>query len=61
MMIMLGFDPDELAVGESDQVGLSPEPGETYIDMQITQGVEIANPRKEYRRMIEDPTDSEVE
>lgn len=61
MLIMLGFDPDELAAEESDQADLSTEPGGTYIDMQITYGVEVANPRKEYRRMIEEPTDSEEE
>ncbi|MBD2232087.1 hypothetical protein [Phormidium tenue] len=61
MLIMLGFDPDELAVEESDQADLSIEPSDTYLEMQITQGVEVANPRKEYRRMIEEPTDAEEE
>lgn len=61
MMIMLGFDPAELALSESGQADLSAELGETYIEMEITHGVEVANPRKEYRRMIEEPTDSEEE
>lgn len=61
MLIMLGFDPDELAMEESDQADLSTAPGDESVEVQIIQGVEVANPREEYRRMIEEPTDSEEE